>query len=315
MTKRVFLGLDIGASKCRLCLLPETEAPPVLSAMVPVEKGDNGVAITLERVKTTLKLDGGTKLAGVTAAVAAQVDMKTGLVLGSPNLGWEGVALAEELSQVLGAPARLENDVRAAAWGEFVAGAGQGLTDMAAVYIGSGIGGGVIVDGKLVYGAGFSAGEVGHLPLTESSSCNCGGLGCVEGAASSAHLERRARIMMDNERTPALYRLTGNDPARVRIDLIAQAAREGDVLLAELMDEAYELWTRLCLCLAMILSPQAIVFGGGALAGLPDLVERLTPNFNARKLPACHTELRAASLGDQSGAVGAAHLCRHHFTK
>jgi len=309
MIPQHFLGLDIGASKARIAALTLDALRPSWTETLAVERGLKGAKRTLEEIARLIKVREPGGVAGLCVAIAAQVDINRGVIVGSPNLGWNGLGIAEQLGSLLGVNVTVENDVRAAAWGEFIAGAGRGFRDLAAVFIGSGIGGGIIVGGELLYGAGFTAGEVGHLPLTQGKVCGCGGSDCVESVASSSHLEERARTLMAEGRAPHLAEITGGEAGRVRIDRVVTAARAGDKSLRQLTSEALELWTRLLLCIAMVIAPQVIVLGGGVFVGWDEAYEELKKQFAERKLPACRTELRRAALGDLSGAIGAAQLC------
>jgi glucokinase len=310
MADTLHLGMDFGASKCRVAALKCKSLKPAWSETFAVSCGLAGAEKTLQKFADLLAQKNPGTINSLCAAIAAQVDAKTGVVLGSPNLAWTGYPLADRLGEIASIKATVENDVRAATWGEYIAGAGKGHPNIAAVFIGSGIGGGVIVNGELVHGAGNTAGEVGHLPLALGSVCGCGGLDCVEGAASSAHLERRAALAMQSGRTPELALITSNKPELVRIDRVVIAAEAGDWLLREMLDEALELWTRLCLCLAMIVAPELIILGGGLFNGWEEAFPQLVEKFDARKLPACRTKLTRASLGDLAGAIGAADLGR-----
>jgi len=310
MAETLHLGLDFGASKCRVVALRGKSLKPVWSETFAVTCGLAGAEKTMLKFITLLEQKKPGKINSLCASIAAQVDGKTGVVLGSPNLAWNGFALADRLSKIAGTRATVENDVRAATWGEYIAGAGKGHRNLAAVFIGSGIGGGIIINGELLHGAGNTAGEVGHLPLALGSLCNCGGLDCVEGAASSAHLEHRATLAMQAGRAPELALITGGRARYVRIDRVVIAAEAGDLLLRELLDEALDLWTRLNLCLAMIVAPELIILGGGLFNGWEAAFPLLVDKFNARKLPACQTKLTRSTLGDLAGAIGAADLGR-----
>jgi glucokinase len=310
MVETLHLGLDFGASKCRVVALQGKSLQPAWSETFAVSCGLAGAQKTMQKFDKLLAAKPTNMIASMCASIAAQVDARTGVVLGSPNLGWSGFALADHLSEITGVKVTVENDVRAATWGEYIAGTGKGHPNIAAVFIGSGIGGGIIVNGELLHGAGNTAGEVGHLPLALGSSCGCGGMDCVEGAASSAHLERRATIAMQNGRTPELALITSGKARYVRIDRVVIAAEAGDRLLREMLDEALELWTRLCLCLAMIMAPELIILGGGLFNGWEEAFPQIVEKFDARKLPACQTKLVRAALGDLAGAIGAADLGR-----
>lgn len=314
MAEPLHLGMDFGASKCRVVALRGKSLVPLWSETFAVTCGIAGAEKTMLKFAALLEQKQPGTIKSLCASIAAQVDAKTGVVLGSPNLGWNGFALADRLGEIAGTHASVENDVRAATWGEYVAGAGKKHPNIAAVFIGSGIGGGVIVNGELLHGAGNTAGEVGHLPLALGSACGCGGMDCVEGAASSAHLERRATLAMQAGRASELALITGCKARYVRIDRVVIAAEAGDLLLRELLDEALELWTRLNLCLAMIMAPELIILGGGLFNGWEAAFPQMVDKFNARKLPACRTKLVRAALGDLAGAIGAADLGRRTKT-
>jgi glucokinase len=236
---------------------------------------------------------------------AGPVDLRRGLVLNPPNLpGWECVPLVERLQDAFGLPVVLENDANAAALGEFQYGAGRGARSLVYVTVSTGIGGGIVLGGRVWHGLADAAGEVGHMTVKpDGPRCGCGSRGCLEAMASGPSLVRRAREAMADGRPSRLASL----PDFTARELV-EAAREGDPLAREVWDEAVR-----CLGIGMaaviaILAPERIVIGGGvSRAGdflfvpLREAVRRRVKLAPVESIP-----VLPAALGADVGILGAA---------
>ncbi|MGZ3458404.1 MAG: ROK family protein, partial [Archangium sp.] len=242
---------------------------------------------------------------------AGQIHGESGVLAVAPNLGWRNVPLGELLRTRLGYNVRVVNDLSAAAWGEFNAGAGRGAQDMYTVFVGSGVGSAIIAGGQLVHGAGGVAGEVGHTKVVPNGRrCGCGELGCLEAYAGGHNLITQAREVMTSGRSHALMELSGGDPARVTPVTLEQAAEAGDI-------EAREIYERASLMLAIaianqvtVLNPARLILGGGVLAHCPGIRRRVVEGVQAYASTTAREGLLIidAELGDDSGLIGAALL-------
>ena len=247
-------------------------------------------------------------LKAVGVASPGALDLVHGLVFEAPQLpGWDGVPLVEIMSERLGLPVLLENDANAAALGENRFGAGRGTRFMVYLTISTGVGGGIIIDGKVYHGATGAAGELGHMVVWfNGPRCLCGERGCLEAIASGTGLAWRAQELVDRGDAPGLARIK-RERGELDADEIADAARAGDEDARRLFDEA-GLYLGVALAnYVNIFNPEMIVLGGGVVAGAADLfLERAEGTMRelARKEPLKYVRLERAALGDRSGPLG-----------
>ncbi len=244
-------------------------------------------------------------------ACAGQIDPATGTVVYAPNLGWRDVPLSDRLARTFGVPVVVENDVRAAAWGEFVTGAGGQESSLVAIFVGTGVGSGAVLDGRLWRGAGNAAGEVGHTQVVpDGLPCRCGRLGCLEQYVSGSGFQRRLAAAMTAGRASRLVDFCGGDPARVTARDVYAAAVEGDTLAHELWSDATRFLTMAAANYVTLVNPCVLVLGGGVIETVPALFDVVAEGVLRRTtiLSAGSLRVARARLGDLSGVIGAAAL-------
>jgi glucokinase len=301
-----FIGIDLGGTHVRGARIDARGR--VLAAERLSTAKDGPVAVTgqIEALIAELREP---DTAAIGVGVPGAIDAASGRVLNIPALaGWAGFPLVERLLVASCLPCTLENDAKVAALGEWRAGAGQGCANLAYVTVGTGIGGGIIVDGRLLRGAGGLAGEVGHTHVTDSPEpCACGRTGCWQAVASGTALANRARAALRAEPASRIAALAGEEV--VTAFHVAQAAREGDDLARRLLDE---LARYLGMGLANVqhcYAPSRIIIGGGMSALLELLRAEMEGALRAGLLPGFEpAQILAAALGDDAGLVGAALL-------
>ncbi len=236
---------------------------------------------------------------------AGPVDRQAGLILNPPNLpGWVRVPLVERIEKALGRPAVLENDANAAALGEFRYGAGKGASSLVYLTVSTGIGSGIILDGKIWHGVKDGAGEVGHMTLLpDGPICGCGNRGCLEALASGPSIARRAREALAME-WPSRLRVAGDFTAAD----VVRLAQEGDALAAEVWDETVRYLGLGVAAIVTILAPERVVIGGGVTQAGDFLFEPLRREVRRRvKLVAVESiSILPAALGPVVGILGAA---------
>lgn len=288
------LGLDIGGTNARAAVIERASGKVASSAkaLLP-ERSVAAVVKTAAELVTKL----GAQLpaeAPVGVGVAGMV--RGDVVVNAPNLGWRDVDLGGPLRAALGRPVKLVNDLSAAAWGEFMAGAAKGATDSFTVFVGTGVGSAIISNRQLVSGASGVAGEFGHLKLVAEGgrACGCGEHGCLEAYMGGAKL---TEWMTESG-------LSGTPSDLERLAL------QGETIAKGLYDFAVG---HLALAIAnqvTVLNPGVVVLGGGVLTKCPGMVRRLTDVVFSRACAAARANLRVelAALGDDSGLVGAALL-------
>jgi len=201
--------------------------------------------------------------------VAGQVDPRSGAVRFSPNLGWRDEPFGEDLRRALGVPVVVTNDVRAATWGEWLHGAGKGIDDLVCLFVGTGVGGGVVSGGRVLVGCTNTAGELGHLAVAlQGPPCRCGNRGCLEALAGGWAIAQRAK----RGSPPTLRRLF---PARegrgaageVSAAVVAQGQEAGDPLARQIIDEAVEALVAGMVSLVNAFNPCRFILGGGSSKG------------------------------------------------
>jgi len=252
----------------------------------------------------------------VGVGAAGYVDASRSTVLFAPNLAWRNVNLRAELEPRLDLPVVIENDANAAAWGEFTYGAGADVDDLLLVTVGTGVGGGLVLDGELYRGAFGVGGEIGHLRVVRDGQlCGCGKHGCLEQYASGSALVRNARAAAagGGHAADELVARAGGDPHAIDGPLITQAAQEGDAFAVEQLANLGRWLGEGIAALATVLDPAAIAVGGGVGDAGDLLLEPLRVSF-ARHLSGLPyrplAEVRPATLGNRAGMMGAADLAR-----
>jgi glucokinase len=304
------LGIDLGGTFARAAVV-DGKGEILASAKVAVQdRKPQGVVETIAQAASeAMRKARLEKVDGCGVGAAGQIHKDTGVISVAPNLGWRDVPLGALLAKRLGHDVRLVNDLRAAAWGEFRAGAGRGSQDMYTVFVGSGVGSAVIANGRIVQGGGGVAGELGHTKVVpDGRVCGCGEKGCLEAYTGGHNIIAQTRELMS--RSATLRELTGNNPDGVTPVTLEQAAEKGDPV-------ARELYERIGLFLAMavanqvtVLNPARLILGGGVLMHCPGLRRRVVEGVQAYSSRTAREGLliTEAELGDDSGIIGAALL-------
>ena len=257
-------------------------------------------------------------ITAVGVGAAGYVDRNRSTVLFAPNLAWRDVDLRAELEERVDLPFVVENDANCAAWGEFRFGAGEDVEDLLLVTVGTGIGGGIVLDGRLHRGAFGVAAEIGHLRLVPGGHlCGCGNRGCFEvyGSGSALVRETRAAVAAGSAMTRPLLDRAGGVVEAIDGPLISAAAADGDPFAVECLAELGRWLGEGIASLAAVLDPAVAVIGGGVSAAGELLLAPLRAAFDA-SLPGrgYHPalEIRPATLGNTAGLIGAADLARSH---
>jgi glucokinase len=254
---------------------------------------------------------GGAGAIGV--GVPGPMSHERGHIHAAPNLpGWVNIPLRDLLTRDLSVRVTIENDANAAAFGELVAGAGRGCRDMVMLTLGTGIGGGIILGGRLIRGAFDNAGEIGHV-IVESPGrpCPCGQSGCLERYASAHAIGERAAEAIRAGRASSLTDVLAAAAQLTAAD-VCDAAHAGDALAAELWDDACRTLAIACVNLQHLLNPQKIVLAGGLINAGARLLDPIRKHFAALtwRIAPDLPEIALAKLGGDAGIVGAAALAR-----
>ncbi|MEC7839892.1 MAG: ROK family protein [Chlamydiota bacterium] len=262
----------------------------------------------------------GSEPAAVGVGVAGQIDADSGVVKFAPNLKWENVLLQQDIKRAIGVPVIVTNDVRAATWGEWLHGAGKGAKNLLCVFIGTGVGGGIVSDSKMLSGYNNTAGEIGHITVSlDGPQCTCGNKGCVEAYAGGWALAKRAQeaVTLSPQKGKRLVDNAGGDISRITGKMVMEAGAAGDALASQVVEQAVEAIAAGVSGLVNSISPEKIIFGGGVIEGSPYLIDKIAPLIHKRTLDAAFegVEIIRAKLHNDAGAIGAGALAIRLFVK
>ena len=307
------IGVDIGGTSVKIGLF-ETTGELLDKWEVKTRKEDGGVNILPDVAASIRKkldekgLDLKKDVAGAGMGVPGPV-MPDGYVEVCVNLGWRDLNPQEELSRLLdGIPVKSGNDANVAALGEMWQGGGKGYSDLVMVTLGTGVGGGVILDQKIIAGKHGLGGEIGHIHIRDEEweHCNCGGVGCVEQIASATGIAREARRRMAGEETPSVLRQYGDT---VTAKDVLDTAKAGDELALSVVETVGRYLGAALAGIAMTVDPEMFVIGGGvSKAGqfLIDIIDKYYQHYS----PISQNKgiIGLAKLGNDAGIYGAARL-------
>jgi glucokinase len=311
--ERIFVGVDVGGTKI-LAAAFDSKLKTLATEKAKTPRESNASAIVAaiaDAVRKVVREVGeGTIIGGIGVSVPGPLDRAKGIVRYTPNMGFKDYKLGPELSGMLGAPVYLENDVQAGVYGELRAGALRGKKNAVGVFVGTGIGGGIVIDGKLYRGASGSAGEVGHMILHEGgAACGCGNYGCLEALASRTAMAKDAIGQAATGKAPNLYSIAGTDLRKCRSGVLFEAIEAGDKGVKKAVDRAAA-WLGIGLAnIVHILNPEAIVVGGGVVTRFGQrYLERAIASMEEHLMPglAGSAEILLSELGDLAVATGAA---------
>jgi glucokinase len=302
------IGLDIGGTKINAfrvardgSILARSNAP------TPAEDEEATLGSMIE-LADGLRAE---NVVAVGVGAAGLVDSSQGMLRFAPNLAWRNLPIAARMREALGLPVLVENDASMAAFGEYRFGAGRGYRHLLLVAVGTGIGGGIVADGRLFRGAHGFASEIGHIIVEPGGPlCGCGNRGCWEQVAAGRAIDRMGR-QEARDRDSILRRLAGGDPDQVTGRLVTEAAKQGDDAARRILSEAGRRLGEGIAGLVNVLDPQIVVVGGGAIVAGDLLLDPARASFQeAVEGPDYRptVPLVPAELGNDAGAVGAAAL-------
>lgn len=257
------------------------------------------------------------EIKGVGVGIPGFVQMEDGIVVRAVNLGWENIPIKEKLEQHLGYPVFVINDANAAALGEMWKGAGQNTRDLLCLTLGTGIGAGIIIDGKIHNGSKGLAGEIGHFQIEphRGRKCNCGKVGCLETESSGSALAFYGEKAVKQGKNTVLAKVM-KDQQKLTSKDIANAAAHGDQVAIQIIDRAaYYLGLALA-NIYLVIEPQRIVIGGGVAAAGEILVKPIIKWFNHFSLADVEGEklILPAKLGNNAGIIGLGKLVDTQFS-
>ncbi len=311
------LGIDLGGTKTLAAVVDITTGEVIASARkrTRAEKGQEFVGQRTIEIATAALDAAKLPVMAIGVGAAGQIDRKAGVVLDAPNLGVRNMPLGDILNKQFGKPVAVGNDVEAAALGESIHGSGRGCNNFVCVFVGTGIGSGIVQNGKLYTGLTGTAGEVGHMIIDAGGRvCGCGCRGCLEAYASRTAITKAIMAEIHHGRSSILadeaeLQLKEGE-AIIRSGLLAHAIAHNDELVIEIVTEAADYLGYGLGSVMNVYNPERIILGGGVIEAINLLFERAVRRARTTALaaPARKTEIVKARLGDFSGVVGAACL-------
>jgi glucokinase len=308
------LAIDLGGTNIKSAiLLPDGKIIYFRKYPAQADKGPQKVvtgilsAIKDSLVKAELEVK---ELCGIAIAAAGILDVKNGVVTSSPSLpGWHNIPLRDMMAEKLGVDIHLINDASAAALGEHRFGAGCGADNLVYLTVSTGIGGGIIIHGKLYVGTDGCAGEIGHMVVeADGPQCNCGNFGCLEVMASGTAIANEAKRRIGQGETSRITEFSSGGLNSITAETVALAAKQGDSLACGVVNKAaYYLGVGLA-NIVNIFNPEAIIIGGG-VSKMGDILlrpARKVVKQRAFRLPVRTVRIVRSRLGDKAGNIGAA---------
>lgn len=316
MAKDKLIGIDLGGTTIKFAIMTATgEIQQKWSIQTNIlDEGSHIVPDIIESINYHLDLYQLDKdrVIGVGMGTPGTVDEKNGTVQGAFNLNWkEPQNVKADLEAGLGFPVAIDNDANAAALGEQWRGAGNNQPEVVFVTLGTGVGGGLVNEGKLIHGVKGSAGEIGHMIVEPGGYlCTCGNYGCLEQYTSATGIVHLAHDYADAYAGDSKLKAMVSNGDEITSKIVFDLAKEGDYLANEVVDKVAFYLGLATANIANMLNPSAIVIGGGVSAAGEFLLTRVQKNFNdfAFKMTRDVTEVKLAELGNDAGAYGAASL-------
>ncbi len=309
MDKKVF-GVDIGGTTIKMGVF-SGEGELIDKWEIPTRTEDNGskilpdIAASIRQKMEALSIER-TDVAGIGISVPGPVD-DNGIVHKCVNLGWDVFDIDEEMKKYTGVPVFAGNDANAAALGEVWRGGGKGYNNAVVVTLGTGVGGGIIVNGKILSGSSGAGGEIGHILVNreETEKCGCGNKGCLEQYASATGIARMAKAKLAEDNRDSVMRNAKSMNAKVVFD----AVKAGDAVAMEVAEEFGRVLGIGLAIVADVVNPEVFVIGGGVSRGGQIVIDYIEKNYNKYVFHASRgVKFALATLGNDAGIYGSAKL-------
>lgn len=309
------IGIDLGGTKV-LTAIVDKNTGKIIDSVKKKTKKDKGPQNIINKILDSIKevLEKAdikkSQISSIGIGAAGQVDRKTGVLISAPNLDCYNLNLKEIIEKEFSIPVFLGNDVEIATLGEQKFGAGKDYKDFICIFVGTGIGSGIVKDSKLYRGATGTAGEIGHIIVDFGGrSCGCGGYGCLEAYASRSAIEKRITGQLKKGRKSCILEYIENGSS-ITSGMIKKSLERNDELITQVIIEAAQYLSCGLASVINFLNPELVILGGGLIDSVDFFYERTIENAKLRALPtpSSKTVFKKARLGDFSGVIGAAFL-------
>jgi len=309
---RYVVGIDLGGTNIVVGTIPE-DGSDVLGLVseptLPEQGADAVVARIVKLARASMAAAGKREISGVGIGSPGPLDTKSGIVILTPNLGWTNMPLRDRVAGALNLPATLDNDANCAIFGEWWRGAARGATHVVGLTIGTGIGGGIILDGSIYHGASDIAGEIGHMSIDSTGRrCKCGNDGCLEAYASGPAIAARAVEGISAGVDTALPEYVGGDLSKITAQIVYEAAHDGDAYALEMVRETAKLLGAGVANILNIFNPDVVVICGGVTLAGDKLFGPLASEVKRRAFKPAWDACRIVpgALPGTAGVIGAA---------
>ena len=315
MAKRI--GIDVGGTNVKIALVDDN-GKIIYSNSVPTY-AKMGYEYTVNNIKQAIKdlmketNTTPSDIEGIGFDFPGQVDCKTGVVKLAPNIpGWVNVPLAQMIEDEFHIPTRIDNDVRCAALGELKFGAGRGCENFICITVGTGIGSGIVINGKVVRGATNAAGELGHIKLQMNGGpiCGCGDTGCLEAFASGPAIVAMAQEYIKGGKSTKFREMAAVEGGEITPYMVAKAAEEGDPVAKRIFEIVGEYIGIGLTSVINLLNPERVIIGGGVAESGELLLGPIRKTIKERAMVVAGNavEIVPAQLGNSAGVIGASML-------
>lgn len=320
--QRYIVGVDLGGTSINAGVVPYAGGKVLGMRSMPTESA-RGAKFVVDRMINMIRAtmrdarhEGGLQdhdFLGIGLGSPGPLDRKTGTVIETPNLGWRNFPLRDLVANAIGLDAELDNDANCATLGEWWQGAGRGTRTLVGVTLGTGIGGGIVLDGRVFHGVADVAGEIGHMTIDSTGRrCNCGNYGCLEAYASGPAIAARAVEGLKSGEPSILSSLVAGNLERLTAETVYEAILSGDAYAKDVMRETAKFLGAGIANLINILNPEMVVISGGVTRAGEHLLDPLRVEIRRRAFSHAADSCRIVSstLGGMAGVIGAAYVYR-----
>ncbi len=313
--KKYSIGIDLGGTKILFALVDKSSGKIInfVKKKTKKENGKKNISKKLvEGIEELLDICKVSKdeISSIGVGAAGQIDRKKGIIIGAPNLDCFDFNIKEFLYKYFNLPVFIGNDVETAAMGEQKFGAGKGCDDFVCVFVGTGIGSSIIKNGKIIYGATGTAGEIGHIAVDlNGRACACGAHGCLEAYASRSAIEKRIEGALKKGRKSVISDFL-EDGKSIKSSMIQKSIEREDELVIQCVTEAAEYLSGGIASVINFINPEMIILGGGLIDAVDYFYQKTIKLARTKSLPVPAEKIifKKAQLGDFSGVIGAAFL-------
>ncbi|MBN1352713.1 ROK family protein [candidate division KSB1 bacterium] len=310
------VGLDIGGTKLLAGVLNK-KGDIAATAKLPTKAAtgfENGRKRIVEVIRSAVAAAGMTmeKISAIGVGSPGPLDLAKGTVIETPNLKWKNAPVRGVIEDAFGKPVKIDNDVNAGTLGEFTFGAGIGAQHVIGLFVGTGLGGGVIINGKLLHGFNQNAAEFGHVIINpKGPKCGCGVKGHLEAYVAKSGIERKLRKYIQRGKDTSLASILANGKQPLKSSVIAKAYKNNDKIVVKTINRSAEYLGYAVANFLNIFNPEIVILGGGLVEAFGDMyVTRVTKVATANVFPVAlrNVQIAKAQLGDNAGILGASVL-------